>query len=59
MRPNRSAKELGWGETKTMDEAQEAGEDPYEILRQAPEPLPRLMVRVERFHERFLRLLSA
>jgi GMP synthase (glutamine-hydrolysing) len=39
------------------DEAREAGEDPYEILRQAPEHVPQLMARAGRFHERFLRLL--
>lgn len=59
MRPNHSAKGLGWGETKTMGEAQEAGEDPYEILRQAPEHLPQLMARAGRFYEGFLRLLFA
>src|SRR5919199_1519265 len=41
------------------DEAREAGEDPYEILRQAREYLPQLMTRAGRFYERFLRLLSA
>ncbi|MDP8950658.1 MAG: type 1 glutamine amidotransferase [Actinomycetota bacterium] len=41
------------------DEAQEAGEDPHEMLRQAPEHLPHLMARAGRFHEGFLRLLSA
>ena len=40
------------------DEAREAGEDPYEILRQTPEHLPQLLTRSGRFHERFLRLLS-
>ena len=39
------------------DEAREAGEDPYEILRQAREYLPQLMTRAGRFHESFLRLL--
>ena len=39
------------------DEAREAGEDPYEILRHVPEHLPQLMGRARRFHERFLRLL--
>jgi GMP synthase (glutamine-hydrolysing) len=41
-----------------QDEAREAGEDPYEILRQTPEHLPQLMARAGRFHERFLSLLS-
>jgi GMP synthase (glutamine-hydrolysing) len=41
------------------DEAREAGEDPCEILRQAPEHLPQLTARAGRFHEGFLRLLSA
>ena len=41
------------------DEAREAGEDPYEILRQTPEHLPQLMARAGRFHEGFLRLLPA
>ena len=40
------------------DEAREAGEDPYEILRQTPEHLPQLMARAGRFYEGFLRLLS-
>jgi GMP synthase (glutamine-hydrolysing) len=40
------------------DEAREAGEDPYEILRQAPEHLPPLMARARRFYEGFLKLLS-
>jgi GMP synthase (glutamine-hydrolysing) len=40
-----------------QDEAREAGEDPYEILRHTPEHLPQLMARARRFHERFLRLL--
>ncbi len=39
------------------DEAREAGENPHEMLRQAPEHLPQLMARAGRFHERFLRLL--
>ena len=39
------------------DEAREAGEDPYEILRQTPEHLPPLMVRAGRFYEGFLKLL--
>ena len=39
------------------DEAREAGEDPYEILRQTPEHLPQLMARAVRFYERFVRLL--
>jgi GMP synthase (glutamine-hydrolysing) len=40
-----------------QDEALEAGEDPYEILRHTPEHLPQLMARARRFHEGFLRLL--
>ncbi len=40
------------------DEAREAGEDPHEMLRQAPQHLPQLMARAGRFHEGFLRLLS-
>lgn len=42
-----------------QDEAREAGEDPYEILRQTPEHLPQLMARARRFHESFLKLLSS
>jgi GMP synthase (glutamine-hydrolysing) len=41
------------------DEAREAGEDPYGILRQTPEHLPQLMARAGRFYEGFLRLLSS
>ncbi len=41
------------------EEAREAGEDPYAILRQTPEHLPQLMARAARFHGRFLRLLSS
>lgn len=39
------------------EEAREAGEDPYEILRQTPTHLPQLMARAARFYERFLKLL--
>jgi hypothetical protein len=39
-----------------QDEAREAGEDPYEFLRQAFEHLPQLLTRAGRLHERFLRL---
>jgi len=42
-----------------QDEAREAGEAPYEILRRIPEHPPQLVARASRFHERFLRLLSS
>ncbi len=40
-----------------QDEAREAWEDLYEILRQAFEHLPQLLTRAGRLYERFLRLL--
>ncbi len=51
---------LVWGMLHAFeDEAQEAGEDPHETLRQAPEHLPQLMARAARFYDRFVKLLSS